>query len=95
MKMKTAISRATAHLLKSDKMRTITTRNGGVYILEMEKTPDSRIEISSWGYDRQGFSIPTSRAEVISLKCHAQMGNWDLDKILVRYTLDILRRADS
>lgn len=110
MKIETAIKQATRHLLNSDKARTYHTKldtwsEKKSYILALRPVyhntySDGRpihpyMEVLTWGFDNESFEIPQNRTEVVNLKCRAQLGIIVVPEIVLRYTLDILRRADS
>jgi len=97
MNLQIAIQKATDHLLSSDKARSYTV-DGKSYVLELERDRSGDadwknwIEVTTWGFDYEGFHIPTTRPELISLKCRSQLDSSPLSQILTRYCLDILRR---
>ena len=107
MELNTAIKRATAHLLKSDKARTYKTKADvwgfqKSYTLDLERIEDDRnvLEVSTWGFDYARIAVPTSRREVIKIKMWAQLHLSDapyspIDQVVLRYCLDILHRESN
>jgi hypothetical protein len=102
MKLQTAISRATAHLLKSTRARTYRTQpdvwgDRKSYVIDLERDDEypNCLNVTTWGCDYESIEIPTSRPQLISLKCRAQMGMLDQNEIALRYYLDILNRESN
>jgi len=106
MNLQTAIKQATDHLLKSDKARTYTADVYGEtksYILELARDDSgdpewkNYLHVTTWGFDYEEIQIPSTRPELIGLKCQAQMApSTDYPaQVAKRYYLDILRRADA
>lgn len=86
------VSQATSHLLKSKKART----DSDGYVLDLEKQGNN-LMVTTWGHDYEGFTIPQSRPELISLKMRLQIQMMDrpldgVEQIALRYYLDILKR---
>jgi hypothetical protein len=104
MKLEMAIKNATRRLLRSNNARTYYVSDmwgeRKSYVVEMERDRSGDpewanwLEITTWGFDYEGISIPQNRGELIAAKCRAQMGIGDsrVNQILLRYCLDILHR---
>ena len=100
MKLQTAIKKATAHLLSSDKARTYTVLNIWNepinYTLDIELGEDcDELIVTTWGFDYEGFSVPQTRQELISAKIRSQMASDPISLIARRYYLDILHRESN
>lgn len=98
MNLSTAITRATAHLLKSEKARTYTAetwREKKRYVLDMELSVEETELVVTNPIGRLRFiPIPQTRPELIKAKCMLQTEQFrdGVEDVLLRYYLDILRR---
>jgi len=72
--------------------RWLTYGENNQYTLTLRRDYDEPYEwlvITTWGYDMERVHIPQSRAQVINMKCRAQLGMYgELSPIWLRYTLE-------
>lgn len=102
MNFKKAVYAATRHLCESENARAYLVPshawgNKKRYVLDIEPDEDGVLVVTTWGFDFERFGIPQNWQELTSQKVRAQLRLMDnpyspIDQIILRYSLDIIRR---